>query len=104
MPQVIDDTVLMSRHNRQKRPNGRYLRAKCGQTYNPSGQRADPCGISPAPISFHPRFVQQVAAQMPQNSERAVYGEQIVATLWRQLSWSHFRELLPLTQPFQREF
>ncbi|WP_263385794.1 DUF1016 N-terminal domain-containing protein [Granulicella arctica] len=30
--------------------------------------------------------------------------EAIVATLWRQLSWSHFRELLPLTQPFQREF
>ena len=30
--------------------------------------------------------------------------EEIVATLWRQLSWSHFRELLPLNQPFQREF
>lgn len=30
--------------------------------------------------------------------------ERIVATLWRQLSWSHFRELLPLRQPFQREF
>ena len=30
--------------------------------------------------------------------------EQIVATLWRQLSWSHFRELLPLNQPFQRDF
>jgi len=30
--------------------------------------------------------------------------EEIVATLWRQLSWSHFRELLPLRQPFQREF
>ncbi len=30
--------------------------------------------------------------------------EQIVATLWRQLSWSHFRELLPLKRPFQREF
>jgi hypothetical protein len=27
--------------------------------------------------------------------------EEIVATLWRQLSWSHFRELLPLSQPFQ---
>jgi len=22
------------RHNRQKRPTGRYLRAKCGQNYN----------------------------------------------------------------------
>jgi predicted nuclease of restriction endonuclease-like (RecB) superfamily len=30
--------------------------------------------------------------------------EEIVATLWRQLSWSHFRELLPLEKPFQREF
>jgi predicted nuclease of restriction endonuclease-like (RecB) superfamily len=30
--------------------------------------------------------------------------EEIVATLWRQLSWSHFRELLPLDQPLQREF
>jgi predicted nuclease of restriction endonuclease-like (RecB) superfamily len=30
--------------------------------------------------------------------------QEIVATLWRQLSWSHFRELLPLQQPFQREF
>jgi hypothetical protein len=38
------------------------------------------------------------------NSERAAYGEQILVTVSRQLSWSHFRELLPLTQPFQREF
>jgi predicted nuclease of restriction endonuclease-like (RecB) superfamily len=30
--------------------------------------------------------------------------EEIVATLWRHLSWSHFRELLPLEKPFQREF
>lgn len=30
--------------------------------------------------------------------------ETIVATLWRQLSWSHFRELLPLKRPLQREF
>ena len=30
--------------------------------------------------------------------------QEIVATLWRQLSWSHFRELLPLQQAFQREF
>jgi hypothetical protein len=38
--QTIDGTVLMNRHNRQKRPNGRYLRAKCGQNFQPSGQRA----------------------------------------------------------------
>ena len=30
--------------------------------------------------------------------------EEIVATLSQQLSWSHFRELLPLEQPLQREF
>lgn len=30
--------------------------------------------------------------------------EEIVATLWRQLSWSHFRELLPLNKPHQRDF
>ena len=29
---------------------------------------------------------------------------QIVATLSRQLSWSHFREILPLEQPLQRDF
>jgi hypothetical protein len=33
-PQNTDGTVLMNRHNRQKRPTGRYLRAKCGQNYN----------------------------------------------------------------------
>jgi hypothetical protein len=33
-PQIIDGTVLNNRHNRQKRPTGRYLRAKCGQNYN----------------------------------------------------------------------
>jgi predicted nuclease of restriction endonuclease-like (RecB) superfamily len=30
--------------------------------------------------------------------------ERIVVTLSRQLSWSHFQALLPLAQPFQREF
>ncbi len=30
--QMADGKALMSRHNRQNRPNGRYLRAKCGQT------------------------------------------------------------------------
>lgn len=34
----------------------------------------------------------------------AFADEPIVATLWRQLSWSHFRELLPLKRPYQREF
>ncbi len=30
--------------------------------------------------------------------------EKIVASLSQQLSWSHFRELLPLEHPLQREF
>lgn len=29
---------------------------------------------------------------------------EIVATLWRQLGWSHFKELLPLKDPLQRDF
>jgi hypothetical protein len=33
-PQIIDGTALNNRHNRQKRPTGHYLRAKCGQNYN----------------------------------------------------------------------
>jgi len=38
-PQNTDGTVLMNRHNRQKRPNGRYLRAKCGQNLNQVANR-----------------------------------------------------------------
>jgi hypothetical protein len=30
--------------------------------------------------------------------------ESILATLWRELGWSHFRVLLPLKQPLQRDF
>jgi len=33
-PQNIDGTVLINRHNRQERPSGHYLRAKCGQNSN----------------------------------------------------------------------
>ena len=42
------------------------------------------------------RRMMQFAEAFPQ--------EEIVATLSRQLSWSHFSALLPLTQPLQREF
>jgi predicted nuclease of restriction endonuclease-like (RecB) superfamily len=48
-------------------------------------------------------FTEKNLHRMMQFAE-AFPDEAIVATLWRQLSWSHFRELLPLTQPFQREF
>ena len=30
--------------------------------------------------------------------------EEIVSTLWRQLSWSHFKEIIYLKKPLQREF
>lgn len=38
------------------------------------------------------------------NFAEAFPDPEIVATLSQQLSWSHFRELLPLSQPLQREF
>ncbi len=37
-------------------------------------------------------------------NQRAEYGKQIVATLARQLSWSHFVEVIPLKDEIQREF
>lgn len=36
--------------------------------------------------------------------ERAAYGEKIVVSLGRQLSWTHFRALLPLKSPETRAF
>jgi len=48
-------------------------------------------------------FEEKGLRRMVQFAE-AFPDEAIVATLWRQLSWSHFRELLPLKQPLQREF
>lgn len=37
-------------------------------------------------------------------AERAAYGEKIVVSLGRQLSWTHFRALLPLKSPEARAF
>jgi predicted nuclease of restriction endonuclease-like (RecB) superfamily len=48
-------------------------------------------------------FEEKNLRRMMQFAE-AFPDESIVATLWRQLSWSHFRELLPLAKPQQREF
>jgi hypothetical protein len=56
----------MSRHNRQNRHNGRYLRAKCGQHYN-EWPGIDLCGISPNSFITSPAIVQQAAAQLPGN-------------------------------------
>jgi len=36
--------------------------------------------------------------------KRAEYGKQIVATLWQQLTWSHFKILIPIEDPIKREF
>ena len=38
------------------------------------------------------------------HEQRAEYGEQIVATLSQQLTWSHVVELLPLKDSLQRDF
>lgn len=48
-------------------------------------------------------FADKNLRRMMQFAE-AFPDEVIVATLSRQLSWSHFKELLPLNKPFQREF
>ena len=48
-------------------------------------------------------FEEKNLRRMMQFAE-AFPDESIVATLWRQLSWSHFRELLPLEKLHQREF
>jgi hypothetical protein len=55
-PQIIDGTALRNRQNRQKRPTGRYLRAKCGQNLTkwPVGWL---CGTSPS-NSPHEAFLQ----------------------------------------------
>ncbi|MFA5810498.1 MAG: DUF1016 N-terminal domain-containing protein [Thermoleophilia bacterium] len=37
-------------------------------------------------------------------SKRAEYGKQIVASLMRQLSWTHFLELIPIKDDVQRSF
>ena len=36
--------------------------------------------------------------------KRAEYGEEIISTLSRQLSWSHFVEIIPLKGDIQRDF
>jgi hypothetical protein len=36
--------------------------------------------------------------------KRAGYGAEVIATLSRQLGWSHFKELLPLKDQLQRDF
>lgn len=48
-------------------------------------------------------FEEKNLRRMVQFAE-AFPDEATVATLWRHLSWSHFRELLPLKAPLQREF
>ena len=37
-------------------------------------------------------------------NKRAEYGEQIVATLSRQLGWSHFKEIIYLNDQLKRDF
>jgi DUF1016 N-terminal domain len=42
------------------------------------------------------RRMMQFAEKFPDN--------EIVATLWRQLTWSHFKLLIPIKEPLKREF
>lgn len=53
--------------------------------------------------SLYWRIGKRIQSEILQG-QRADYGKEIVATLSRQLSWSHFSELLPLKEPLQREF
>lgn len=72
-------------------------------------KRADYCERIVATLSrqlaaeYGRGFEEKNLRRMVQFAE-AFADEAIVATLWRQLSWSHFRELLPLKRPLQREF
>ena len=52
---------------------------------------------------FGPGYSYSALTRMVRFSEAFSEGA-IVATLSQQLSWSHFKELLPLKQPLQREF
>jgi len=73
------------------------------------GERADYGKAIVATVSrqlveeFGPGFTEKSLRRMLQFAE-AFPDSQIVATLSRQLSWSHFRELLPLDKPLQRDF
>lgn len=52
---------------------------------------------------MHWRIGQRIRAEVL-GGQRANYGEAIVSTLSRQLSWSHFRELIYLKDPLARDF
>lgn len=73
------------------------------------GQRADYGKEIVATLSrqlvskFGTGFSEKTLRRMMQFAE-VFPDREIVATLWRQLSWSHFRALLPLKEPLQREF
>ena len=54
-------------------------------------------------VEFGRGYTEKNLRRMMQFAE-AFPEENIVVTLSRQLSWSHFSTLLPLSQPFQREF
>ena len=73
------------------------------------GQRADYGKKIVATLSrqlvsrFGTGFSEKSLRRMMQFAE-VFPDREIVATLWRQLGWSHFKELLPLKEPLQRGF
>jgi hypothetical protein len=54
-------------------------------------------------MEYGPGYTEKGLRRMIQFAERFPDGE-IVATLSRQLGWSHFVELIPLEDPLKREF
>src|SRR4051794_24513996 len=60
-------------------------------------------GTRRCPRPDGPGYTEKGRRRMIQFAERFPDGE-IVATLWRQLSWSHFVELLPLDDSLKRDF
>lgn len=73
------------------------------------GERADYGKRILATVSQHlvaefgPGFSYSALSRMVKFYE-TFQDKEIVATLSQQLTWSHFREILPLERPFQREF
>jgi hypothetical protein len=64
-------------------------------------QEAAAVAVNASLTMLYWRVGKRIRDEVPRH-KRADYGERIVASLWRQLIWSHFRELLPLRRPLQR--
>ncbi len=59
-------------------------------------------GVNTAPVLVHRKIGQRILTAIL-GEKRSGYGQGIVATLSRELGWSHFVELLPLRKPLRRD-